>query len=147
MSKLTKDQKKTFTKQISNSERMKVTVRYDDECDNGHNTFAITADLSEHGRLVACGCLHDDIAKHFPELAHLIKWHLVSNDGPMHYVANTTYYARGISGKPDIDTARRCAVWPDATTDQLCSEGALKARLPTLLAEFKSAVESLEFIY
>lgn len=39
------------------------------------------------------GCIHDEVAKHFPELAHLIKWHLSSTDGPMHYVANTVYWA------------------------------------------------------
>ncbi len=39
------------------------------------------------------GCIHDEIAKHFPELFPLIKWHLCSTDGPMHYEANTIYHA------------------------------------------------------
>lgn len=39
------------------------------------------------------GCCHDEVAKHFPELAPLIKWHLCSSDGPMHYLANTVYHA------------------------------------------------------
>ncbi|MCP4485389.1 MAG: hypothetical protein GY823_12645, partial [Flavobacteriaceae bacterium] len=76
-----------------------VTVRYDDECSNGHNTFAITGDIYKKG----CrsdkynymgGCIHEEIIKHFPELKHLIKWHLVSSDEPMHYLANTLYHAR-----------------------------------------------------
>jgi hypothetical protein len=72
-----------------------VTVRFDDECGNGHNTFAITAHVTVPKKRdwVACGCLHDDICKAFPELAHLIKWHLCSTDGPMHYIANTVYLA------------------------------------------------------
>jgi hypothetical protein len=39
------------------------------------------------------GCCHDEVAKHFPELAPFIKWHLTSSDGPMHYIANTVYHA------------------------------------------------------
>lgn len=75
------------------------TVRYDDECRNGHNSFAITAEIYRVGKRIgqrdwdSCGCLHDKIAKHFPELAPYIKWHLCSSDGPMHYIANTLYHA------------------------------------------------------
>jgi len=70
-------------------------VRYDDECRNGHNSFAITGEIRIPGRrdCEACGCLHDEIAKAFPELAPFIKWHLFDSTGPMHYVANTLYLA------------------------------------------------------
>lgn len=93
-------------------------ARYDDECKNGHNTFSITGNLydrSEHipyegnttnakGKrlwLGSCGCLHDDIAARIPELAPFIKWHLVSSDGPMHYVANSMYHAKAIPKEQD----------------------------------------------
>lgn len=85
------------------------TVRHDDECGNGHNTFSITGEIYETGGsardgflthkcgrhlpMSSCGCVHDDIAKHIPELAPFIKWHLTSTDGPMHYIANTVYHA------------------------------------------------------
>ncbi len=72
---------------------LRVTARFDDRCKNGHNTFSLTADLYENGRLVAGGCLHDEIAEHFPELRPLIKWHLCNTDGPLHYPANTLYLA------------------------------------------------------
>lgn len=78
---------------------IKVTIRFDDECKNKHNSFSITADVvTERSRrlrdIEAGGCLHDDIAKVFPELAGLIQWHLFdSENGPMHYVANTMYHA------------------------------------------------------
>ena len=75
------------------SYRITVEVRFDDECKNGHETFAITADIREDGREFMGGCCHDEIAKRFPELAPLIKWHLVSTDGPMYYLANTLYHA------------------------------------------------------
>lgn len=73
-------------------------LRFDDECGNGHNTFAITATIRDprvrrDAGFVAGGCCHEEISQHFPELAHLIKWHCVSTDSPMHYVANTMYHA------------------------------------------------------
>lgn len=70
-------------------------VRYDDECGNGHNSFAITGTIRvpKQRDAAACGCLHNEIAEAFPELAPLIKWHLCSSDGPLHYVANTLYHA------------------------------------------------------
>ena len=73
-------------------------VRFDDNCRNGHNSFAITADIRDsryrgaRGE-IAGGCCHDEIAAAFPELAPLIRWHLTSSDGPMHYIANTVYLA------------------------------------------------------
>lgn len=70
-----------------------VVMRFDDKYKNGHEDFAITADIREDGREYMGGCCHDEIAKHFPEFAHLIRWHLVGVDGPMHYIANTTYHA------------------------------------------------------
>lgn len=79
--------------------KITVKIRFDDDCRNGHNTFAITADVVTPASLrrhdvEACGCLHNEIAEVFPELAHMIRWHLCSTDGPMHYVANTLYHAR-----------------------------------------------------
>lgn len=77
---------------------IRAELRFDDECNNGHNTFSITAEVRDsrfrgaRGE-VAGGCLHEEIAKAFPELAPLIKWHLTSADGPMHYIANTVYHA------------------------------------------------------
>lgn len=77
--------------------RITLHVRHDDRCGNGHNIFSITATIvrkSSNGRWTehSCGCLHEEVAQHFPELAPLIKWHLCSTDGPMHYVANTLYH-------------------------------------------------------
>lgn len=73
-------------------------VRFDDECGNGHNSFAITADIAYNQSfsmrsVVAGGCLHKEIAEFFPELANLIKWHLCATGGPMHYISNTVYLA------------------------------------------------------
>lgn len=75
--------------------KIRAELRFDDVCGNGHNTFAITAEVWRPRRrdMEAGGCMHDEISEHFPELAHLIPWHLCSTDGPMHYAANTVYLA------------------------------------------------------
>ena len=72
-----------------------VEARFDGRCRNGHNTFSMTAEVRRPGArdVEACGCLHDDIAQVFPELAPLIPWHLTSTDGPMHYASNAVYLA------------------------------------------------------
>lgn len=156
-SKLTKQQYKTFgprpAKGYGKGSAIWALVRYDDECGNGHNTFSITGHVTEPRRKdwVACGCIHEEIAEAFPELAPYIKWHLCSSDGPMHYIANTVYLAServGEGKERDLDAARSSAIWPDATDDDLILPGLqerLAARLPALLEEFRRDVESLGF--
>jgi hypothetical protein len=80
---LTKNQKRKFEREMvidGEPAKMIVTIRYDDECNNGHNSFAITAHLYDRGCirgeafttlstgkkrwLGSCGCLHEEIAKY-----------------------------------------------------------------------------------
>lgn len=154
-SKLTKRQRHKFGPKVytegGQKYRIIANVRYDDDCGNGHNTFSITGDIdrqAKNGKWCedSGGCIHKEIAKHFPELAPLIKWHLCSSNGPMHYVANTVYHA----GNRNLDAARSCAAWPDATDEELTADGLeerLEARLSALLDEFRTAIESLGFIW
>ena len=73
---------------------LRVSIRFDDACNNGYNTFSMTAELFDHReRYIGGGCRHGDIANVFPSLAHLIKWHLCSTDAPLHYIANTVFLA------------------------------------------------------
>ena len=84
------------------------TIRHDDCCGNGHNSFAITGERYEsyripgEARIVHKGtkkllwlssCGHDQIVKYLPELAPYIKWHLCDTKSPLHYVANARYWA------------------------------------------------------
>ena len=145
-SKLVKNQKLTRTKTIGN-ERLTATIRHDDECGNGHNTFAITATKAEKARnnhwYDQCwGWQHDEVARFFPDLAPLLKWYLCSTDGPMHYVADTLYWKK----QAHLEHARSCAIWPDAELEDFTEEKLL-ARLPALMDAFKAAVESLGLIY
>ena len=217
-SKLTKSQTKKFKKEIMIDGKLALIVaciRYDDNCNNGHNSFAITGEIGEQYRypgdateklsngktvwLSSCGCIHDKIKKYFPEFEYLIKWHLCNSDGPMHYIANTVYHAKKIEKfnnfvyfqdtefdfkkliglfsdkktsdiiekyrtvknvniinerKPnstnkesDIKAARSCAIWPEATLDQLQDKQALMDRLLALMQAFKKDIESIGFIY
>lgn len=76
---------------------MHAEIRFDDHCHNGHNDFAITGfgwyDHYKSRDWDFGGCCHEMIAEVFPELEPLIKWHLVSTDSPMHYLANALYLA------------------------------------------------------
>ena len=174
---LTKSQSKTFGpvywEEKGKKYQITANVRYDDKCNNGHNSFSITADIksSFSGQVwseESGGCCHAEVAEHFPLLAPLIKWHLTSSEGPMHYISNAVYhagdkdchglrkgefrqYGRTGEGKErDLEAARSCAVWPEATDEELSApdlEQKLLARLPALMAEFKLAVESLGFTY
>ena len=95
VSRLTTDQRlKASKKWTTDKDRhqLTVTLRYDDRFGNGHNTFSVTGMLYVNGRWDSGGCLHELIQEHFPGYRHLIKWHLVSSDGPTHYVANTLYH-------------------------------------------------------
>lgn len=220
-------QEKRFRKEFTDESGVQcvlvVKVRFDDQCGNGHNSFAVTADLYDRTHRNgessttladgkrrwwgAGGWLHDEVEKRFPELAHLLRWHLCSTDGPMHYIANTVYHAgdkdcwglrkgearqirNGRTGKPswileadkklpehvdadecptetatlryvpwntigdgkerDLDAARKCAVWPDATDGELTEPGLeqrLADRLPALLESFRDDVEGLGFVW
>lgn len=76
---------------------MHATIRFDDDCHNNHNTFAITGygwyDHYKSKDWDLGGCCHEMIAKVFPELEPLIRWHLMDTNGPMHYPGNVTYLA------------------------------------------------------
>ena len=93
---LVKDQVKTYRGEWIDSDGEHVviaSVRHDDRCGNGHNTFSVTGTVYGPNGHRSSGCVHDVISAHIPELAQFIQWHLVSTDGPMHYSANTVYLA------------------------------------------------------
>lgn len=99
---LNKNQKKIIVLNdlLYNNEKVDliINIRYDDACNNGHNTFSITGDLYTAGKrgdkhLICCGCIHDIIEKLAPDYKKYIKWHLCSSEGPLYYLENTLYWA------------------------------------------------------
>lgn len=89
--------------QNGNQFKITATVRYDDRCKNGHNSFSIAGGQwvkrqpsyseTKQWKEDCGGCIHDLIAKHFPELRPFLKWHSMTERGPLHYLANTIYLA------------------------------------------------------
>ena len=119
----------------------RVNMRFDDECGNGHNTFAITLDSKAQHAGAFGGCMHDKIAEVWPEYAHLIKWHLCSTEGPLHYVANTVYHME----QGNLEYARSTAIACKATAEQLLDKEWLEARLPEVLQVFSVAMTSIDW--
>jgi hypothetical protein len=91
--------------------------------------FSATADIwpvkyskDDYGSF---GMQHDAIAKHFPELEKFLKWHLVSIEQPMHYLANSLYWA-GFCGycdgkpssPPNIEYLKSTCIYGAIESDQ-----------------------------
>ena len=119
---------------------LKVELRYDDSCGNGHNTFSITGEYG-FGRNKEMGCIHKRI-RQSGEFQKYLKWHLCSSTGPLHYVANSLYWAK----EGNLDYARKSAIWDDAELEDFTEEK-LMARLPGLMEEFKRDMIELGFNY
>lgn len=142
---LTNHQTRKFQKRIHFYDKYVifiVTVRYDDRCNKGHNTFSITGEIGQD----MFGCIHDKVVEHFPELAHLIKWHLCGADKPLFYIENTCYFVN----QGALSLARKSAIWLDATDEELTAPNLnerLNDRLADLMKEFRKDVESLGFIW
>lgn len=75
--------------------------------------FSVTGEERENGIVTSWGCLHELLVEHFPELAPLIRWHLWSVEGSMHYVANAVYHLGwcGWWDKASIGNFLRSVVW------------------------------------
>ena len=99
---LVKNQKKNINVTVKNSKlypefngkTLKIQIRYDDECGNGHNYFSITGSCG--GNYGISGCIHDFIVEQKPDLKKYLKWHLMGSDQPMHYIANTMYHVKKV---------------------------------------------------
>ena len=153
---LTKYQKKTVSKLFTENKvqkRITVELGYEGECNNGHNSFTLTVEIRQKDRRIrdceAYGCLHDEVAEHFPELRKYIKWHLFNSDRSSPYIESTLWHARDSESR-NLDAARRCAIWPEATDAELTSQNLrelLDARLPKLLEEFQADMQELGFTF
>ena len=83
----------------NNEFNMRIKIRLNDECKNGHQDFSITATYWEIGKvrngrnMIAGGCCHDEILKHRPDLQIFVNLHLCDFTGcPMYAVGNGFYH-------------------------------------------------------
>lgn len=86
------------TSKTVGEENIIVTIRLNDECKNGHQDFAITADIYEAGKplkeryFIARGCCHDEIISAFPEFKIFVDLHLSDYMGIPMYALENGYY-------------------------------------------------------
>lgn len=74
--------------------------------------FSITANEYENSILQSCGCMHEDILKHFPKLQDFVDMHLSDINGiPMHAIANGWYWLLKSLGNNFTD-------WPGQQTPE-----------------------------
>ena len=80
--------------------KIKTTVSLGDDCHNNICEWSITADIrwkNEYGiyKEYMCGCCHDEIIRHCPELAKFIPMHVCNHYGaPMYPVGNGIYHTK-----------------------------------------------------
>ena len=142
--------------------KLDVYIRFDDNCGNGHNTFTITGTEYRKNRLgnlreVSFGCIHSLIKEHAKDVAHLIKWHLTSTDGPLHYLENTAYWASdtdwdGSKKERNFELARASAAGLTLSDEELSADSdllkhILMNRLTSLMQDFQKDMTSLGFTY
>jgi hypothetical protein len=133
--------------------------------------FSVTAEIERkdpsrphHWREDAGGMLHDEVARHFRSLAPYIKWHLVGEDGPMHYIENAKYWWEMATGTgkwerrpsdPDPESAFRNTVvlgalsgdvMPPKTTPWSEVKLVLEGRLPDLMKAWASDMKALQVL-
>ena len=86
--------------------KMTVTAELVKREGNSYPYYSITGQIAKADKrfrdpIVTCGAIHDEILKHFPNLAPLVLVHLSAADGqPLHAEANARYWA-GLSTYPD----------------------------------------------
>ena len=89
------------------NETVVVTIALNDDCNNGHANFSITASIYDgticsDSRMTAGGCCHDEILKLYPEFKSFVDLHLSDMYGaPMYAVANGFYHLRDKDKTPD----------------------------------------------
>lgn len=85
--------------------RITVTVSLNDDCHNNMCDWSVTADIRRKNKCGTYGeymggCCHNEVAKHFPELAKFIPLHCSNHYGaPMYPVDNGMYHVKN-SDKP-----------------------------------------------
>lgn len=103
--------KHTIETRDTDGNPLKIEIRLNDECKNGHQDFAITATGWEKGKkrtdrtMIYAGCCHDVILQARPDLKLFVDLHLSDADGvPMYAVENGFYHLKNGFSKTPTDS-------------------------------------------
>lgn len=97
---------------------IKIDIRLNDECRNGHQDFAITGTLYEKvtrlgkqvWRDIGGGCIHEEILALAPEFAPFVRLHLADYLGcPMYAGENGFYHLKNGFNKTPVDDPKFAA--------------------------------------
>lgn len=92
--------KYSVRKEIGEDSYIEVNIRLKDECKNGFEEFSITGNYKNKMDSIS-GCIHKEIARHFPEFKIFIDLHLSDYKGmPMYAVENGFYFLE--NGKKNV---------------------------------------------
>jgi len=94
----TNDLRHTIITTDSEGNFLKISIRLNDECKNGHQDFAITASAWKKGKPhtdrynIYGGCCHDEILKVRPDLKIFVNLHLCDYEGIPTYAVENGFY-------------------------------------------------------
>lgn len=150
--------------------RFRIKAEYGIDYDFGRRNkqsphFAVTGTIEEYRgarwRDYGGGMVHRDVARHFPQLAKYLKWHLVSLESPLHYLANARYWWDMATGKgpwkresydPDpLEAFKSTIVFGGIEGEELLPASSpwadvkvwLDSRLPFLMENFEADMKEL----
>ena len=90
-----------------------ISIRLNDECNNGHEDFSITADFWKLERpktdknWIMSGCCHEEILKIRPDLKIFVDLHLNDFRGyPMYYIENGFYHLKNMPKNKFMEYAK-----------------------------------------
>jgi hypothetical protein len=86
----------TLTKLIGDGYRLTATATLHRLAGNQRPYFSVTGELTRYGHERAGGMLHEEIAKHFPQLAPVMALHLADDRGVPMYAADNGAYWLGL---------------------------------------------------
>lgn len=160
--------KHTIAKILPNGEKLVIDIRLGDTSlnkANGHADFSVTGSMHEKrgkgwGREpYMCGCIHDEVIKHAPELAPFVALHLSDQHGAPMYATDNGYYflTNDLSHNRENKTRREVCQSHLRATDaemDILEKAADKAHFGLLIGELgipkrwtkeaKAATEQLE---
>ena len=114
-------------------------ISWDDECNNGHNTFSFVIWSPEFSIPGETGIVQEV----FPEFYPYMKWHGITSDGPLYYFDNTRYILK----HNGLEAAQEYAYCNECSEEFLNNDKKMYHHLKNVLLCLKQDIEKLGFTY